>query len=132
MTIDRISNMLSSLRNAVKAEKPYMEFIHTKECESILKVLKTKGFVKEVKSFKPEGKPYKMLRVDFSYEIGSTVLDEIKQISKPGRRAYAPYSELKKIAGGYGVQIVSTNRGVMTSEEARKRKLGGEVICEVR
>jgi small subunit ribosomal protein S8 len=132
MTIDRVSNMLSSIKNAVKSQKSYIEIVYTKECEEILKVFKTKGFINDYKIFKPEGKAFRMLKIMFSYESTDLILDTIKQISKPGRRIYKPATELRSIAAGYGLQIVSTSRGIMSSEEARKKKLGGEVICEVR
>ncbi len=132
MTIDRISNMLSTIKNAVKAEKESIEIVHTDYAEKIAKIIKTKGFIKEVKVFKPEGSHFKMMRIDFEYDGTLPVLEDIKILSKPGNRVYKTASELRSVAAGYGVQVVSTSRGVMTSEEARKKKLGGEVICEVR
>lgn len=132
MTLDRTSNILTTVKNAVKAQKPYVEVIHTAYAEKILKTIKEKGFIKEVKTFKPQGSVFKKLRIDFEYDGQAPIIESIKIISKPGRRIYKAASELKYIAAGYGVQVVSTSRGVMSSEEAKKKKLGGEVICEVK
>lgn len=130
--MDRISNMLTTIKNAVKAEKAYVEVVYSGYAEKIVKIIKAKGFVKDVKVFKPEGSHFKKLRIDFDYEGSTPILDDIKIISKPGRRIYKSASELRSVAAGYGVQVISTPRGVMSSEEAKKKKLGGEVICEVR
>jgi len=130
--MDRISNMLTTIKNAIRAEKPFIEVVYTAHAEKILKVIQDKGFIKSVKVFKPEGSAFKKLRIDFEYDGTMALLDDIKIISKPGRRVYKSADELRRVSAGYGVQIVSTSRGVMSSEDAKKKKLGGEVICEVR
>jgi small subunit ribosomal protein S8 len=131
MSNDRLSDMLSSIKNAAMAGKPFIEVLFTKECESVAKNLEKAGFLSGVKSFKPEGKPFKMLRLDLAYENGIAKISDVKRVSKPGRRVYKGYQELRPMAGGFGVRVVSTSRGVMSSIEAKKKKLGGEVICEV-
>ncbi len=126
--MDHISNMLSSIKNASMIGKAFVEVIHTKECEGIAKLMKDKGFAKNVKVFKPSDKAhkaYKMLHIELA-----EILD-VRRVSKPGRRIYKKSSEIGRVVGGYGFAVVSTPRGLMTDSEARKRKLGGEVICKV-
>lgn len=131
MSIDRVSNMLSMLKNASMAGNSCIETFHTKEVEGIAKVLAEKGFLSEVKTFKPKGKSFKMLHLDICYDDEICKISDVKRVSKPGHRRYVGADKLKKVAGGYGVQIVSTSRGIMDGEKAKNKKLGGEVLCEV-
>ena len=132
MSIDRVSNMLSMLKNASMAKKPYVEVIYTKQIENISNVLQEKGFITQVKTFKPKGKSFKMLHLELAYENGLPKLTDVKRISKPGHRKYTSYNGISKVAAGYGVQIISTSRGVLNGDVAKNKKLGGEIICEVR
>lgn len=131
MTIDLISNMLSSLQNASMAGKRVVETKHSKEVESIAQVLKKTGFLSEVKLFKPEKQSYKMIHLEISEKDGVLALTAVKRCSKPGRRLYKGYKQLPMIAGGMGVCVVSTPKGIMAAGDAKKKKLGGEVLCEV-
>ena len=108
-----------------------LEIPFTSECECVAKVLKDRGFVEEVKTFKKENSSAKMLKITLAKDGNVIKLSEAKRISKPGRRAYIGYREVKPVLQGLGVMILSTSRGVMDAQEARKKKLGGEVICEV-
>jgi small subunit ribosomal protein S8 len=132
MSVDRLSNMLSALKNASMAKKPVIEILHSNECESVVKILKEKGFLSEVKVFKPKGKPYKMMNIELSHQGDEYNLSQANRVSKPGRRVYLSSAKLRAVAGGRGVCIVSTNRGILDSVEAKKKKLGGEILCEVR
>ncbi len=125
MSIDRLSNMLSALKNASLGGKDFVEVPHTKECEAVAKVLKSAGFLSEAKAFKEKGVSYKKLRLEISG------MQDMKRLSKPGRRVYKKAEELRSVAGGYGVLVISTSRGVMSGQEAKKKKLGGEVLCSV-
>jgi len=129
MSTDRISDMLSMLRNASMVGNSSIETFYSKECEAIAKVLKTRSFLREVKVFKPSKRPYKMLHLDLNTE---NIISSAKRISRPGRRIYRGTKGLKRIAGGNGVLVVSTSLGVMDGEVAKKKKLGGEVLCEVK
>ncbi|OGC38359.1 30S ribosomal protein S8 [candidate division WWE3 bacterium RBG_13_37_7] len=131
MSLDVISNMLSSLKNAAMAKKPYIEVMYSKESESIAKVLQEKQFLSEVKTFKPSGKSYKMLHLELAHNGDFYNITDIKRVSKPGHRIYKKYADLKRVAGGLGLLVVSTSRGMMSGETAKNKKLGGEVICEV-
>jgi small subunit ribosomal protein S8 len=131
MSMDRLSNMLSALKNASMAEKPHVEIMYSKECEEVAKVLKEKGFLESVKIFKPEKTSVKRLHIDLMKENGVFSLTEAKRVSKSGRRIYKGANELGRYKRGFGVMVVTTSKGIMDSVEARKKKLGGEVICEV-
>jgi len=132
MSGDTIANMLSQIKNATMAGHESVELPHSKVREEILKVLEEAGFVKEVKVFKESGMPYKSLHIEFVYEDGRSMIRDVRRISQPGRRAYSPSSEIKMTNPKYGVVVVSTSAGIMSGEDARKKKLGGEIICEVR
>jgi small subunit ribosomal protein S8 len=123
--------MLSSLKNASMTGKSYTEVLHTKQNERILQVLKQAGFIETIKVFKDSEKSSKGVRVDFVMVDNRPKLTEVKRVSKPGSRVYKEASKLRKVAGGFGVGIISTSRGVMDFGEAKKKKLGGEVICIV-
>jgi small subunit ribosomal protein S8 len=132
MSVDLMSNMLSSIKNAAMVKKPSLEIMYSKQCEAVAKVLAAEGYISGVKVFKESGKPFKKLRLDLAYDdAGFSVIQNLIRVSKPGRRMYKGSSELGRYMSGFGVQVVSTSRGVMTGTEARNKKLGGEVICKV-
>lgn len=131
MSKDILSDMLSSIKNAAMSGKPSIEVPYTKESEEVAKNLRKAGFLENVKVFKEENSSFKKLHIDLVFENGVSKITDVKRISKPGRRTYSGYKDLRRAAGGFGVTVVSTSRGVMDSSEARKKKLGGEVICEV-
>ena len=129
--MDNLSNMLSSIKNAAMSGKPSIEIVHTKECEEVAKNLEKGGFLEKVKVFKEDESKVKKLHIDLVYENGISKITDVKRMSKPGRRYYRGYKKLGRTAGGFGITVISTSRGVMDSVEARKKKLGGEVICKV-
>lgn len=131
MSVDRLSNMISSIKNSSMTGRDVLEIPFTLSCESVAKVLKQKGFIEDLKVFKKEGSSMKMLKIQLSKEGNVIKLSEAKRVSKPGRRIYKSAQELKPVLQGLGIMIVSTSRGVMDGQEAKKKKLGGEVICEV-
>jgi small subunit ribosomal protein S8 len=129
--MDLLSNMLSSIKNACMAKKPFVEVIHSNECEAVAKVLKDKKFLSNVKVFKEKDSVFKRMHLDITYENGLPLITDVTRVSKPGGRVYKSSVDLKLVHGGRGVSVVSTSRGVMPAEEAKKKKLGGEVICKV-
>ena len=131
MSIDRLSNMVSSIKNGAMAKKDFIEVPYSIECESIAKVLEQKGFLEGVKVFKKEKSNLKMIRLGFVKDGDEIKISEAKRVSKPGRRIYKGAKEFRPVLQGLGVLVVSTSRGIMAGEEARKKKLGGEVLCEV-
>ena len=127
---DPIGDMISRIRNAqmrslVKVEMPASSFKG-----EILEVLKREGFILNYTVDKIDEKK-KKFSINLKYSSGSPVINNIERISKPGRRFYSSVQSIPKIQNGLGIAIVSTPKGVMTDTEARKAKLGGEIICKV-
>lgn len=129
--MDQIANMLSTIKNASMSRKVSVVVPFSTEKEKIAVVLKDGGFLSDVKVFKEKDSAGKSIRLDVSYDNGIPRLTELKRVSRPGRRVYKGYQELRPVVGGLGYMVLSTSRGIMTSNEARKKKLGGEVICLV-
>jgi len=127
--MDPISDMLTQIRNAqaVKKETVNVSFSNLKY--EIAKVLEKEGFLKKVG--KQGKKTRKKIEIILKYDSGTPVISGLRRISKPGQRIYKKRREIKRVKGGYGKTIISTSKGLMTDREARKQKLGGEVICEV-
>ena len=130
--MDNLAAMLSTIKNSAMAGHQACEFPYTTLKERVALVMKNKGFLSDVKVFKPAGrKTFKMIHVDLVFEGGVAKLSQIEMISKPGRRVYASAKELNRVLGGFGISVVSTPRGIMEGSDARRKKLGGEVICKV-
>ncbi|MDD3905163.1 MAG: 30S ribosomal protein S8 [Candidatus Omnitrophica bacterium] len=125
---DPIADALTILRNASFAKKETAEIKGSGLLEEILKILKKEHFIDNYKLIKDTKQG--ILRVYLKYgKEGSPAMIGIKRISKPGLRIYKQADELPKVYGGLGVAIISTSKGLMTDNEARESKLGGEVIC---
>ena len=118
----RIKN--SQLRNHKKVEMPSSNFKM-----KIADVLKNEGYINEFNVDKNENK--QVLIIDLKYNSGSPVISVIERVSKPGRRVFSSAQSLPKINNGLGIAIISTPKGVMTDIDARKQKVGGEIICKV-
>lgn len=129
MITDPISDMLTRIRNASMVRKPEVRIPYSKLKLAIAKILAEEGYVSSVE--KTGTGPLAELRVVLKYEADEPTIRSVKRVSKPGQRSYAGYSELPLVLSDHGIAIVSTSQGVMTNKEARKRKLGGEVLCEV-
>jgi len=121
--IARIKN--SQMRNHVKVELPSSNFK-----VKIADVLKSEGFIIDYKVNKNENNKQN-LEINLKYYSGSPVISTIERVSKPGRRIFSSSTSLPKINNGLGIAIISTSKGVMTDIDARKQKLGGEIICKV-
>lgn len=128
MLSDPISDLLCRLRNAARAQHPDVVMPHSKMKESIAHVLKREGYLSEVSV---EDSPKKQLRMKLRYAGRKSVLEGLRRMSSPGRRVYARSTEIPKIRGGLGVVVLSTSSGIVTDREARKRNLGGELLCSV-
>lgn len=97
---------------------------------ALAKILESEGFLQAVSREEQNGRP--VLKVELRYEAnGMPRVSNLKRVSKPGRRVYVKSTELERVRSGFGIAIVSTPNGLMTSDEAKKRRLGGELICEV-
>jgi len=125
---DPIADALTILRNASFAKKDTAELKNSKLMEEILKILKKEGFVTNYKLVKDNKQG--ILRVYLRYaKDGAPAMIGIKRISKPGLRIYKQADELPKVYGGLGMALISTSKGLMTDNEAREKKIGGEIIC---
>jgi small subunit ribosomal protein S8 len=130
MMTDPIADMLTRIRNAVRVEKPHVDVPLSKVKRGLAEVLKREGYIWDWEEV--EDRPSSSLRVHLKYgPNGERVIRRIRRISKPGRRVYSGAATLKPVLGGLGIRIISTSRGVISDREARQRKLGGEVLCEV-
>ena len=127
---DPISDMLTRIRNANQALLPTVQIPHSKLKESLAGILKNEGFVREVASGTDE-RGHKTVVVAMKYVDGAPVITGIKRSSTPGRRIYSGYSELPRVLNGLGIAIVSTSKGLMKDQDARRQKLGGELVCTV-
>lgn len=128
--MDAISDFLIQIKNAIAVKKPFISTSFSKMKYEIAQILLKEKYVNDVKIV---GKiPKKIIKIELKYdENGVPAIQEIKRISKPGCRRYIKVSQLKPVKAGYGRYIISTPRGLMTNVEAKKQKLGGELICEI-
>lgn len=126
---DPISDMLTRLRNASASKKAEVVMPYSMVKFAIAKILEKEGYVRSAEKTVLAKKD--TLRVELSYEESKPRLQYVKRISKPGHRVYAKAVDLPRVMSDYGIAIVSTPNGLMTNKEARARRLGGEVICEV-
>ncbi len=125
---DPISDMLTRIRNAHRALLPSVELPHSKMKESIAGILRKEGYIADVSV---DGKVKKTLKLKLKYQEKKSVIEGIKRVSSPGLRRYVGSTEIPRVRGGLGVAIVSTSQGVMSGTQARKSKLGGELLCYV-
>lgn len=129
MYTDPISDFLTRIRNAYAAGLDTMSVPGSRIKLSIAKVLEREGFIAGVKEAQDGAK--KSLELTLKYDGKVPAVRSIDRISTPGRRVYAKSIELRPVLSGQGIAILSTSAGLMTNKEARRRKLGGEVLCEV-
>jgi len=127
---DPICDMLNRIRNAQAVLKETVDIPFSDLKYGIAKILEKKGFVAKVE--KKGKKVRRTIEITLKYDANQPVISGLKRISKPGQRIYKKAREIKPVKGGYGVAVISTPKeGLMTDKEARKKKLGGEVICEI-
>jgi small subunit ribosomal protein S8 len=125
---DPISDMLTRIRNAGRALLPAVELPHSRMKESVAKILKTEGYVADVAV---EGNKIKKLKIRLKYQGKKGVIEGLKRVSRPGLRRYVGATEIPRVLNGMGISIISTPEGVMTGAEAKKKNLGGELLCQV-
>jgi len=130
MMNDIIADGLTRIRNAAMRKMEVTKLNHSKLMEDVLKVFETKGYIESFKVVEDGNK--KFINVTLKYdENGNSVINELKKVSKPGRRVYKGYEDIKRFKNGFGTLVVSTNKGVLPNDEAYKLKVGGEVICSI-
>jgi len=126
--VDPIADMLTRIRNAGRALLPTVQIPHSRMKESIAGILKLEGYVADVNV---EGKLPKTIKIKLKYEGKKTVIEGLKRVSTPGLRRYVGATEIPRVRGGLGVAVVSTSEGIMTGTLARKKNLGGELVCYI-
>jgi small subunit ribosomal protein S8 len=130
MMSDIIADGLTRIRNAAMRKMEVTQLLYSKLMEDILKVFQEKGYIESFKVIEDGNK--KFINVTLKYdENGDSVINEVKRISKPGRRVYKGYEDIKNFKNGFGTLVVSTNKGVLANDEAYRQKVGGEVICSI-
>lgn len=130
MTVsDPIADFLTRIRNALKAQHRYMDIGWSKMKQNIAEILKQEGLIENyiVKT----DKPYSIMRITLKYTGRQPVISGVKRMSKPGLRRYVKHDDIPTFYGGLGVPVISTSQGILSGAEARKRKIGGELLCLV-
>ena len=127
---DPIGDMIARIKNAQVRNHKKIELPSSNFKVKIANVLKSEGFIVDYKVNKKQSNKSDLM-INLKYNSGSPVISTIERISKPGRRIFSSAQSLPKINNGLGIAIISTPKGVMTDIDARKQKLGGEVICKV-
>ena len=130
---DPVGDMLAMIKNAYGRRHKRLSLPHSILKEGVAKVLRTEGYLEDVKSIQDEKKPErKTLHLYLKYDgTGESVITEIKRVSKPGCRIFRGVDSLGRIMDGLGIQVLSTSKGIMSDRQARKDRVGGELICKV-
>ena len=126
---DPIGDMLARIKNAQMRAHKIVKMPSSKFKEKIAEVLKNEGFIKDHRIIDENNKSE--ISIYLKYSSGNPVINSIQRISKPGRRIFSSAESLPKVSNGLGIAIISTPKGVMTDQDARKNQVGGEIICKV-
>jgi small subunit ribosomal protein S8 len=125
---DPISDMLTRIRNANRALLPIVDVPHSKLKASIAGILKREGYIND---FAIEGDKMRTIKMKLKYQGKKSVIEGLRRISTPGLRRYVGSTDIPRVRGGLGVALISTSEGIMTGNQARKKNLGGELLCYV-
>jgi small subunit ribosomal protein S8 len=127
---DPISDLLTRIRNAVRARHARTDVPHSRLKESIAGILKEEGYLADVSTLEKEG--FKVLRLKLRYDSdGRPFVTGLERVSRPGKRVYAGHDAIPRVMGGIGLTIMSTPRGMMSGSRAKKAGIGGEIVCAV-
>lgn len=127
---DPVADLLTRIRNATKEKHEKVEIPASRLKANVVRVLKEEGYIKNFRLMREEGRP--VIKVYLKYaEGGSSVIQGIRRVSRPGLRRYTSYDAMPRPLGGAGIAIVSTSKGVTTGQRAKTQKVGGEILCEV-
>ena len=126
---DPIGDMIARIKNATTRNYKKVEIPSSKFKTKIADVLKNEGYIIDYKVENNEGKDF--ILINLKYSSGNPVINSIQRVSKPGRRIFSSTESLPKVSNGLGIAIISTPKGVMTDQDARKNQVGGEIICKV-
>jgi small subunit ribosomal protein S8 len=127
---DPVADFLTRIRNAIRARQQKMDVPASKLKAEIARILKEEGYIANYKATEEEGR--QILRVYLKYGANNeAAIRDLTRISRPGCRVYVGRDEIKRVQGGLGICILTTPRGVMTGKQARRERVGGEILCEV-
>ncbi|CAN5736911.1 30S ribosomal protein S8 [soil metagenome] len=127
---DPIADMLTRIRNAIAANHPRVDVSGSKLKMEVARILKEEGYINNYVT-KGEGVKY-VIRIFLRYDAkGTSSITHLSRISRPGRRVFVGSTEIPKVLGGYGVNIVSTSRGLMSGKRARQENVGGEILAQI-
>lgn len=127
---DHVSNLLARIRNAQMARFEHLEVPSSRVLENIVRILKEEGFIRNFRVVPEKNQPSLKIFLKSAPEAGYAIKG-MKRVSRPGRRVYVAKDDIPTVKNGFGVAILSTSRGVMTGEKAKKLAIGGELLCEV-
>lgn len=131
LTSDPIADLLARVRNAALARKEFTRVPASKLKHSIAEILKAEGYVADVREEEWGPKKFKAITIVLKYADRKCAFQGLRRVSRPGRRVYVRHDQIPRVLSGLGVSILSTSQGLMTDKEARRRKVGGELLCEV-
>ena len=126
---DPISNLLTNIRNAAHTNKETVDIPASKLGEKILEIFKADGYIEDFRLLKDNKQG--ILKIYLRYDNKQSVIIGLKRVSRPGLRVYARQGKVPRVISGMGTAVISTSRGVITDKEARKNKIGGEVLCYI-
>jgi len=126
---DPIADLLTRIRNAVKAQKRRVDIPFSNQKKGIVEILKAQNFIVDYQII--EDDKQNVLRVFLRYTNGVSALSGLQRISKPGLRIYSQKENLPRVLNGYGISIISTSKGLLTDKQAKREAVGGEVICKI-
>ncbi len=133
--MDTVSNMLAVIKNGEAVERPAISVPYSRLKHEIAKILVQKDFISKVekksRKIKKNIRVKPCLEITLKYENRIPAISGFKRISKQGQRIYLPYNKIRKVRQGFGISIISTSKGLMTNADARRKKIGGEMLCEV-
>ena len=130
--MDQLSDLLTRIRNASLRQKDRVDVPHGKLKLEVVRILKEEGFVANYKTFFANGNKRGTIRVFLKFSAEKeAVIRGIQRVSKPGLRIYRSYREIPRVRGGFAVTILSTPQGVLTDKQAKEKKVGGEILCQV-
>ena len=129
MMTDPISDMLNRMRNAILRKYDYVDVPASKVKQNIVRIFKEEGFIRSVETVAEGGHP--VLRIKLKYVNEQPLINGMRRISRPGRRVYVGIEQIPPLRAGLGVHILSTCKGILADRDAKKKKVGGEIICSV-
>ncbi len=128
---DTIADMLTRIRNACAVRHPTTNVPTTRMTRSIAQVLKEEGFIEEYQEAGEGIEKHLVITLKYKGRTRQPIITTLKRVSKPGLRVYSPCGDLPRVLGGIGIAIVSTSKGIMTDREARRQRIGGEILCYI-